>query len=78
MPVDGPNRAVGASGVRDVHTKVVEWLTAQRRRFCWYSLDRYDNDVGLFGEHLATAAARLIGRDSSLASIPGGPDSPGR
>ena len=29
-------------------TLVVEWLTSQDRPFAWYSLDRYDGDVGLF------------------------------
>lgn len=52
-------------------TLVVEWLTAQNRPFAWYSLDRYDNDVGLFSEYLGNAVGNLIGRDSGLVSLPG-------
>jgi LuxR family maltose regulon positive regulatory protein len=42
-------------------TLVMEWLTHQDRRFAWYSLDRYDGDVGLFGEYLGTAVCSLTG-----------------
>jgi len=54
-------------------TVVIEWITAQQRPFAWYSLDRYDSDVGLFGEYLAQAIGGLIGRDSGLVSLPGSP-----
>jgi LuxR family maltose regulon positive regulatory protein len=52
-------------------TLVVEWLTHQDRRFAWYSLDRYDGDVGLFGEYVGTAVCSLTGHDSGLVSMPG-------
>ena len=52
-------------------TLVVEWLTAQNRPFAWYSLDRYDNDVGLFSEYLGNAVGNLTGRGSGLVSLPG-------
>lgn len=52
-------------------TLVVEWLTSQNRRFAWYSLDRYDGDVGLFAEYVGTVVGSLTGRASGLLSIPG-------
>jgi LuxR family maltose regulon positive regulatory protein len=52
-------------------TFVVEWLRAQERPFAWYSLDRYDGDVGLFGEYLGMVVRGLTGRDSGLISLPG-------
>jgi LuxR family maltose regulon positive regulatory protein len=52
-------------------TFVVEWLRAQERPFAWYSLDRYDGDVGLFGEYLGMAVRALTGRDGGLISLPG-------
>ncbi|MEA1901982.1 MAG: LuxR C-terminal-related transcriptional regulator [Actinomycetota bacterium] len=52
-------------------TLVVEWLTTQNRPFAWYSMDRYDNDVGLFSEYLGNAIGNLIGRTSGLVSLPG-------
>ena len=52
-------------------TLVVEWLTRQERPFAWYSLDRYDSDVGLFGEYTAAAVGSLTGSDSGLVSTPG-------
>ena len=52
-------------------TLVAEWLASQNRPFAWYSLDRYDGDVGIFGEYLGAAISRLIGRDSGLISMPG-------
>lgn len=52
-------------------TLVVEWLTAQQRPFSWYSLDRYDGDVGLFGEYMAAATKLLTGNESGLLSLPG-------
>lgn len=52
-------------------TLVVEWLTSQDRHFAWYSLDRYDGDVGLFGEYVGTVVGSLTGRDSGLVSMPG-------
>ena len=51
-------------------TLVVEWLTRQNRRFAWYSLDRYDGDVGLFGEYVGAAIGSLIGSDSGLVPMP--------
>ena len=52
-------------------TLVVEWLTAQDRPFAWYSLDRYDGDVGLFSEYLAETIRVLTNRDSGLLTLPG-------
>lgn len=52
-------------------TLVVEWLTAQSRPFAWFSLDRYDSDVGLFGEYMALAVSSLTGGETGLISIPG-------
>jgi LuxR family maltose regulon positive regulatory protein len=52
-------------------TLVVEWLDAQQRPFSWYSLDRYDGDVGLFGEYMAKATTLLTGHESGLLSLPG-------
>ena len=52
-------------------TLVVEWLRAQNRPFAWYSLDRYDGDVGLFSEYLGMVVSGLTGRDSGLISLPG-------
>jgi len=52
-------------------TLVVEWLRAQERPYAWYSLDRYDSDVGLFSEYLGKAVKGLTGRDSGLKSLPG-------
>lgn len=52
-------------------TLVVEWLTAQDRPFAWYSLDRYDSDLGLFSEYLGMAVGSLTGRQSGLVSLPG-------
>ncbi len=52
-------------------TCVVEWLSAQQRPFAWYSLDRYDDDVGLFSEYVARAIGDLTGAESGLVSLPG-------
>lgn len=54
-------------------TLVVEWLTSQNRRCAWYSLDRYDGDVGLFGEYVGAAVGILIDGPGGLASIPEAP-----
>jgi len=54
-------------------TLVVEWLTHQNRPFAWYSLDRYDSDVGLFGEYAGVAVGGLIGRSGGLTSLPDAP-----
>jgi LuxR family maltose regulon positive regulatory protein len=54
-------------------TFVVEWLEAQHRPYAWYSLDRFDSDVGVFGEYLTAAVAALTGRDSGLHAVPGEP-----
>jgi LuxR family maltose regulon positive regulatory protein len=52
-------------------TFVVEWLEAQRRPYAWYSLDRFDSDVGVFVEYLTGMVAALTRHDSGLASVPG-------
>lgn len=52
-------------------TLVIEWLTVQNRPFAWYSLDRYDSDLGLFSEYLGIAVGSLTGRESGLVSLPG-------
>jgi LuxR family maltose regulon positive regulatory protein len=52
-------------------TFVVEWLRAQDRPFAWYSLDRYDGDVGLFSEYVGKAVRGLTGRGSGLMPLPG-------
>ncbi len=52
-------------------TLVTEWLTNQNRPFSWYSLDRYDGDVGLFADYVGRAVGSLTGRDSGLVSMPG-------
>lgn len=52
-------------------TLVVEWLTSHGRRFAWYSLDRYDSDVGLFEEYVGAAVGNLIGHDGGLVTMPG-------
>ena len=49
----------------------MEWLSRQERPFAWYSLDRHDGDVGLFGEYTAAAVGSLTGSDSGLVSTPG-------
>lgn len=54
-------------------TLTVEWLTTSGRPFAWYSLDRYDSDVGLFGEYLSHSLGGLTGNESRLVSIPGAP-----
>lgn len=54
-------------------TVVAEWVEAQQRPFAWYSLDRFDSDVDLFGEYLAAAVAALTGHDSGLTTVPGEP-----
>lgn len=52
-------------------TLIAEWLASQHRPFAWYSLDRYDGDVGLFAEYLGRAVGMLTGRESGLLSLPG-------
>jgi LuxR family maltose regulon positive regulatory protein len=54
-------------------TLVIEWLTRQNRPFAWYSLDRYDGDVGLFGEYVGAAVGSMIGHNSGLVAMPDAP-----
>jgi LuxR family maltose regulon positive regulatory protein len=54
-------------------TFVVEWLESQQRPYAWYSLDRFDSDVGVFGAYLTATVSALTGRASGLEAVPGEP-----
>lgn len=54
-------------------TIVAEWLAHEGRPHAWYSLDRYDSDIGLFGQYMGAAVSRLTGREESLVPMPEAP-----